>query len=71
MNGAERKMVRGQWYDTASAVSKRCHCHGCTRVATRFVGSKKHGWLRFCSVPEHKEAAFAYNEYLRLHPNAR
>ena len=48
-----------------------CHCHGCTRPATRFVGSKKHGWLRFCSKPEHKEAAFAYNEYLRLHPNAR
>lgn len=53
------------------AKSQTCHCHGCTRVATRFVGSKKHGWLRFCSVPEHKEAAFAYNEYLRLHPNAR
>ncbi len=55
----------------AESKPQTCHCHGCIRVATRFVGSKKNGWLRFCSNDEHKAAAFAYNEYLRLHPNAR
>jgi len=61
-----------------SGKPSQCHCYdnqsptnNCQRDATRFVGSKKHGWLRFCSSPEHKATAFAYNEYLRLHPNAR
>lgn len=61
-----------------SGKPQQCNCYdsksptnNCQRVATRFVGNKKHGWLRFCSKQEHRATAFAYNEYLRLHPNAR
>ncbi len=46
-----------------------CDCRDCSRVATRFVGTKGRWWLRFCSF--HKYVAYALNEYTRLHANAR
>lgn len=46
-----------------------CSCFGCERVATRFTGSKKRGWLRFCS--KHSDVAAALSLYFTRHPNAR
>ena len=48
---------------------QNCECHGCNRIATRFVGSKGGWWLRFCSL--HKDVAYTLNEYTRTHPNVR
>jgi hypothetical protein len=49
--------------------TKTCCCYGCDRVSAMFVGSRRIGWLRFCS--KHREVAKALALYFHWHRNAQ
>jgi len=63
--------IKGETSKKANLYWAKCHCDvpHCTGVVTRFVGSKRSGWLRFCS--KHKDIAVAIAYYQTKHPSAR